>query len=298
MTVEGTVAWRALLREATERLETLGAHDPANEARLIVERASGAEGAGLVVVLDEPATQRGVAHFDRMLERRAAGEPLQYVLGAWGFRALDLFVDRRVLIPRPETEVVVDHALAVLDERRPSREGNLLAVDLGTGSGAIALSLAFERERVDVWATDVSDDALDVARANLGGLGRAAARVRLVAGAWFDALPRDLAGSADLVVSNPPYVAADEPLPTEVESWEPAGALRAGPSGTEALDAIVDAAMAWLSPGGGLVLELAPHQAEATARRARLRGYVDVRVFPDLTGRERALVARAPTATT
>jgi release factor glutamine methyltransferase len=183
------------------------------------------------------------------------------------------------------------------DERRASREGNLLAVDLGTGSGAIAMSLAFERERVEVWATDSSEDALDVARANLGGLGRAGARVRLAAGEWFDALPRELEGALDLVVSNPPYIATHEELPVEVSSWEPAEALRAGPKGTEALDAIVDGATAWLAPGGGLVLELAPNQASDTERRARARGFIDVEVHDDLAGRARVLVGRAPSST-
>ena len=145
-----------------------------------------------------------------MVARRAHGEPLQYVLGRWGFRTLDLLVDRRVLIPRPETEVVAGlaiDALAALD--RPG-----VAVDLGTGSGAIALSLAAERwPHVEVWATDVSPDALAVARANLAGLGRRAAVVRLLEGTGSSALPGDLRGRVDVIVSNPPYVPADAPLP-------------------------------------------------------------------------------------
>src|SRR5688500_3110506 len=124
-----------------------------------------------------------------MAERRLAGEPLQYVLGSWGFRTLDLFVDPRVLIPRPETEAVAGlaiEALAAID--RPG-----LAADLGTGSGAIALAMAAERwPHVQVWATDLSADALAVARANLAALGRRGAVVRLVQGDWFGALPDEL----------------------------------------------------------------------------------------------------------
>src|SRR5688500_2404619 len=155
-----------------------------------------------------------------MVERRAAGEPLQYVLGAWGFRSLDLYVDRRVLIPRPETEQVVEVALA---ELRALGAAKPLVVDLGTGSGAIALSIAPEVPTSQVWATDASPAALAVARANLAGIGRAAARVRLEHGSWFAALPKLLQGRVDMVISNPPYVADGDTLPPEVADWEPAG---------------------------------------------------------------------------
>ena len=220
-----------------------------------------------------------------MVERRAAGEPLQYVVGRWGFRTLDLLVDRRVLIPRPETEVVAEVAIA--EARRPGRA--VTVVDLGTGSGAIALSVAAEVPAATVWGTDRSADALAVARANLAGLGRAAPRVRLAEGDWFAALPGDV--RADVVVSNPPYVGASEALAPEVADWEPRDALVAGPAGTEALDRILADAVAWLRPGGVVVLEVAPHQAAGVAATAGGLGYgVDVR--PDLAGRDRVVVAR------
>src|SRR3546814_7184166 len=135
--------------------------------------------------------------------------------------------DVRVLNPRPETEWVTDSArgaVADLDE--------LIAVDLGNGSGAIALALAAERwPGIEVWATDVSPDAIAVARANLAGLGRRASCVRLLEGSWFDPLPEELRGRVDLVVSNPPYVAERDPLPEEVAGWEPTQAPHAGPDG-------------------------------------------------------------------
>jgi release factor glutamine methyltransferase len=233
-----------------------------------------------------------------LLARRLAGEPLQYVLGSWSFRTLDLFVDRRVLIPRPETEVVAGAAIAELERMRadPARRGRrLLAVDLGTGSGAIALSIAAECDAVDVWATDRSTDALAVARSNLAGIGRRGTAVRVAAGSWFDALDPALRGQVDLVVSNPPYVGAAEELPPEVADHEPRGALVAGPVGTEDLEHLVDGATGWLAPGGSLVLELAPHQAATIAARARLEGFEDVEVVTDLVGRERAVVARQVT---
>jgi len=155
--------------------------------------------------------------------RRESGEPLQYVLGSWAFRSLELMVDPRVLIPRPETEQVVEVALGeIRRHRRP------VVADLGTGSGAIALSVVAEVAGAQVWATDTSEAALAVARANLAGLaGMAATRVRLARGSWFSALPAELRGRLSVVVSNPPYVADAEvaSLPAEVAEWEPREAL-------------------------------------------------------------------------
>ena len=286
------VSWRQLLAGAVDALDGAGVPAPATDARRVVERASGLEGAELALHLGQEATGRAVAHLDAMVARRVAGEPLQYVVGAWGFRTLDLLVDRRALIPRPETEQVVERALAELD-RRAGEEPRLVA-DLGTGSGAIALSVAKERLRSEVWAADVSAPALAVARANLVALGRPAARVRLVEGDWFDALPAGLAGRLDLVVSNPPYVAEGDELPAEVACWEPAGALVAGPTGREALEHLVAEAPGWLAHTGSLVLELAPHQAEAVRAAARAAGFAETAVYPDLAGRDRVLVARSP----
>lgn len=279
-----TVTWRRLLTEATDSIGLV-------DARRIVQSASGREGAEWVLGLDTPATRRGVAAVDALVARRAAGEPLQYVLGRWAFRSLDLLVDRRVLIPRPETEVVAEIAIEELRRlgggHRPVR-----AVDLGTGCGALALSLAAEVATAEVWGTDVSSEALAVARANLAGLGRPGARVRLAAGDWFAALPPDLRGGLDLVVSNPPYVGAGEVLPPEVADWEPRGALVAGPVGDEAASAVLAEAGPWLARPGTLVLELPPASAAGLAAAAAEAGADEVRVRPDLTGRERVLIAR------
>jgi release factor glutamine methyltransferase len=260
------------------------------DARRIVERASGYDGAELMVHLDERAPDRARQGWARMVERRRAGEPLQYALGAWGFRRLELVLDRRVLIPRPETEEVVEVACAELRRVAPAPPH---AVDLGTGSGAIALSIAIEVAGARVWATDISADALAVARANLAGVGgRAAARVRLLEGSWFDALPDELRGRVHLVVSNPPYVADRESLPPEVADWEPAVALRAGPTGLEAIEAIVSGAPDWLGRPGVLVVEIAPAHADRAVELARAAGFGDVDVRLDVQRRPRALVGR------
>jgi release factor glutamine methyltransferase len=276
------VTWRHLYLEALERLSDRQA------ARWLVEEASGA---AWPAVLDEAAPPRAEGVFRSMLARRQAGEPVQYVLGHWAFRCLDLMVDRRVLIPRPETEVVVEVALRELARLA----GAPLVVDLGTGSGAIALSIATEYPGAEVWATDLSEDALAVASANLAGLGtKAAGKARFVQGSWWQALPAGLKGTLDLAVTNPPYVAESEltSLPPEVASWEPLQALVAGPSGLEALSAITSQAPAWLGPRSALVAEIAPHQDRAAVELAYSAGFEEAFVKPDLTGRPRVLVAR------
>ena len=286
------LTWRNLLTEAEAALGS------ANDARRIVERASGHAGPEWWLHLDDLAPERAVPFFASMVERRAAGEPLQYVVGQWGFRRLDLMVDRRVLIPRPETEVVVQMALGELARLVPALRAATprvppTVVDLGTGSGAIALSLAVEVPGAEVWATDASHEALAVARANLTGIGTLVARrVRLAEGSWYDALSPMLRGRVHLVVSNPPYVAASDELPPEVADWEPRRALVSGPTGLEAIEAVVAEAPGWLARPGSLVVEIAPHQAEAARALAEEAGFDEAEVRYDLAGRERVLVAR------
>lgn len=285
VTADGTISWRELLDETTALL------GDAVVARWVCEEASGAAGGDFAALAGLPATARAVARLDTLVARIRSGEPVQYALGHWAFRRLDLLVDRRVLIPRPETEWVVEHALGLMAGRpRP-----WTVVDLGTGSGAIGLSIAAERwhDGMQVWLTDASTDALDVARANLSGIGRAATAVRVVAGSWFDALPTELRGGVDLVVANPPYIADGDPrVETAVREWEPSTALFAGPDGLDDLRAIVDAAPAWLVPGGWLVLEIGSGQGAAVAAMATDAGFDEVRVAPDLAGHDRIVSAR------
>jgi release factor glutamine methyltransferase len=289
-TPTGGVAWQTLLDEAAGRLAGAGIENAEQEARWLVQRASGLEGAELIAGLEEPANLRDATFFYDMLERRLRGEPLQYVLGRWGFRVLDLYIDDRVLIPRPETEALTQMAL---EECR--RLEARLAVDLGTGSGAIAMALVVEWTGIEVWATDVSPDALAVARANVAGIGGMGAAVRLAEGSWYEALPAELAGAVDVIVSNPPYVAEFEveDLPDEVRAWEPLEALVSGPTGLEAIERIVAEAPLWLAHPGSLVVEIAPHQAAEAEAMARAAGFGSASVWPDLTGRDRILLARA-----
>ncbi|MEC7924093.1 MAG: peptide chain release factor N(5)-glutamine methyltransferase [Actinomycetota bacterium] len=283
------VPWSVFLTEATQRLTTAGFENPVIDARRIVERASGFEGSEFQSGLEEAATEKAVRHFDDMIQRRLSQEPLQYVCGVWGFRSLDLMVDQRVLIPRPETETVAGIAIEELENRLVGERK--LVADLGTGSGAIGLSIATETANTEIVLTDISSGALQVARANLAGLGSLGTRVTIHQGSWFEALPDEYRGSFSLIVSNPPYISSDEEvaLPADVKQWEPHQALVSGRTGTEFLEIIVDGAGEWLHQSGSLVLEMAPHQTSEISDRMRERGYTEVQIFNDLAGRRRGV---------
>lgn len=278
----------------------------ANEARWMLEEVLGHGGD-----VDAEADEHALRALSDMADRRQRGEPLQYVLGSWQFRTVELSVDPRALIPRPETEQVVE--LAIAEARRQLATASIaepgtpfLVADLGTGSGAIALSLAVElgagRPGLRVAATDVDPSAIGLAAANRARLsaGRphVAEQVDLREGSWFGALPAEWRGRLDLVVSNPPYVSEDEwaTLDPEVRC-EPYGALVAaagsdGTPGFAGVEAALTGAREWLAPGGAVVVEMAPHQTGVARELATSAGFAEVRVEPDLAGRPRALVAR------
>ncbi len=289
--IDGTVSWGALLEETVARLRSLDdATNTALEATWIVEEASGSDPGELRYRLHDPATVRGVAALDRMVDRRLAGEPIQYVLGHWAFRSLDLLVDHRVLIPRPETEQLVDAAL----ERVPADpQEPPVVVDLGCGSGAIGLGIAIERPDALVHLTDRSAAAIEVARANLAGLGVRGARVSVHVGDWFEALPPALEGLCDVIVSNPPYVAVGDDLPSSVVEWEPAEALFAGEDGLDDIRRIVADCARWLRPGGTVLVELDPKQAASVAELLGDGGFT-TSIGVDLSGRQRWVVGEAP----
>jgi release factor glutamine methyltransferase len=307
-----------------ELAEVLGAP---HEARFVVDEVFGlGPGLRLRTGLGQPNPPAGpldesaVAAARAMVARRAAGEPLQYIFGHWPFRALDLTVDDRVLIPRPETEQVVEVALGEarrLAEARAAardragrraalRDAKLVAVDVGTGSGAVALALATELgagEVEAVGATDSSTDALAVAASNLDAVRKShrgtLPPITFCEGSWLEPLPDSWRGGIDLVVSNPPYVSEDEwpALEPEVRR-EPRRALVAGVGsdgtpGLAGVEAVLTQARDWLRRPGVVVVELGPHQADAAAALARRLRYAEVRVERDLAGRRRALVARA-----
>ena len=281
---EGTVSWGDVLREATERFSQSDFSEM--EARWLVEEVAGCELVGSS--LDDLVTNRQMALYDNLVLRRLNGEPLQYVLGHWQFRDLDLMVDQRVLIPRPETETVVSHVLKEVDRHG----GEVFVADLGTGSGAIGLSIALERSLTRVWCTDLSEEALLVTKANLAGLGQPAKRVTLCHGSWFNALPESLKGKLHIVASNAPYISTAEVLPPEVKDWEPSLALYGGTGGTSHLEEIIKESISWLTPQGSLVLEMSPEQTESMTELATSAGFNEVLVLSDLADKPRSLVAR------
>jgi release factor glutamine methyltransferase len=285
MRADGTVTWRELLEETAA---VVGAR---NEARWLCEEASGYFGSEFHEVLDQAVTKRSVAHLDAMVARVRTGEPLQYVLGHWSFRELDLMVDPRVLIPRPETELIVDLAKKAMS----ADAHGAIAVDLGTGSGAIGLALAMELPRgsAEIWITDSSRDALEVASANLAGLGVRGNNVHVALGDWYEALPHVIRGRVALIVSNPPYIAAgDSEVEKIVSDYEPHGALFAGSTGLEDLTVIINGSREWLSPNGALVVEIGHRQGSEAKRLATEAGFADVTIHQDLTGKDRFLTAR------
>ena len=233
---------------------------------------------------DVPAAGARALYLD-LIERRARGEPHAYIVGYRDFWTLKLAVTPAVLVPRPETELLVERGLAL----RTESTGRV--VDLGTGSGAIALALASERPGWHVTATDVSADALAVARANAASHGLS--RVEFLQGSWFDPLN---GRRSHLVVSNPPYIGADEPeMSSPALRFEPRGALTPPtPDALSCLHAIVHSAPPHLEPGGWLLLEHGSTQAAAVARALVERGFRHVRSHRDLAGHERMTEGQWP----
>ena len=249
------------------------------DAQLLLSHVLGRDRAWLIAnddsLLDEAALER----FEHLVSRRARGEPFAYLVGAKEFHGLELQVDARVLVPRPDTEVLVDWAVALLRSELAGVEKPPV-VDLGTGSGAIALAVRHAHPAAQVLATDASADALDVARANAQ---RLQLPLETATGSWW----RAVAGRRfALALSNPPYIAMGDPHLAALHA-EPASALAPGPTGLEALEAIIDAAPAHLSPGGWLLLEHGFDQAEAVRQRLLARGFQLVQTRLDLSGQPR-----------
>ena len=271
---------RALIADGTERLRRSGLGEPRREA-LRIWRDLGSGGPAEVALRgEEPLDGDKVLRFDAAVSRRAQGEPLAHVTGWTGFRRLSLRSDGRALIPRPETEGLVD---LLLQRARTGR-----VVDVGTGSGCIALSLAQEGDFAEIAAVDRSPDALALARANRDSLGLP---VSLALG---DLCSPFRSGVFDALVSNPPYLTVAEysALEGSVRDWEPAVALVSGEDGMVATARLLNDGREVLRPGGWLALEVDCSRARAAANRACALGWCDVTVEVDLFGRERYLLAR------
>jgi release factor glutamine methyltransferase len=280
------VTFREALRDAGAELRAAGCSSPQVDAELLLAKAVGTSRTAFFTEPERELGQDEEAAFRAMVARRVTREPVAYILGEWGFRSLTLLVDARALVPRPETEIVVEHCLAHLRELEEP-----FVLDVGTGSGAIALAIAVEAPAARVVATDISSDALALAAENRARAGLAD-RLELVLGH----LVAGMHGPFDLVVSNPPYVLPDEfdSLEPEVRLYEPYEAI----VGSGQTEAIARRAREVLRPGGWLVLESSEYRAQEVAATLRALGYGEVAVADDLTGRERAVEGRLRTGVT
>lgn len=277
------------LREAQRRLAAVS-ESPRLDAELLLAELIGAGRAALLTREPQPLDAGVAVQFEALLRRRENGEPIAYLLGRQGFWTLDLQIAAGVLIPRPDTERLVEWALHIAAERPAQQAPDRLRVaDLGTGSGAIALALARELPQAEVVATDRSGRALDLAASNARA--HALGNVRFARGCWFEALQGGDRSRFDLILSNPPYIAAGDPhLPAL--RHEPAEALVAGAEGLDDLRRIIGAAPEWLAPGGWLLVEHGHDQGAAVRALFRAAGFEGVETRRDFGGRERVTGGR------
>lgn len=278
-----------LLRKAIGVLRRAGLATARHDAERLLAESLGTTRLGLYLEPDRPVPPDALERFLELLDRRARHEPLQYLLGWEEFAGLRLRVGPGVFIPRPETELLVERALALL----PDRAGRV--VDLGTGSGAIALALARARPAVAVWAVERSAEALGWAEANIAGLGLSDQVVLFAGNLWAPLRGLGLEGTVDLVVSNPPYIPAEKlgELPAEVRAHEPLEALNGGPGGLAVHRRVLAAAPEFLRPGGTLLLEIGEGQAEPLADLVEAAAaFEGVAFYRDLLGIERVLEVR------
>ncbi len=279
------------MNAAVERLTAAGVPSPRMNAELLIMFTLDCDRAHLYAHPERELTPDETHRYDEALARRSTGVPAQYITGHQEFWGLDLIVSPAVLIPRPETEHIVEAILELAKPKTVERRASPpVIVDVGTGSGAIALALARELPTAEIHATDISPEALEVARAN-------AARHQLTSRIEFhhaDLLDAFSPASLDFVVSNPPYVGESEEdsVQLEVRRFEPRNAVFAGPTGLEIIDRLIPQARTGLRPGGWLVFEISGTIAEAVQRQ--LAGWTDVRLTNDLQGIARVAAARKP----
>jgi release factor glutamine methyltransferase len=276
-----------IIKRTADFLEARGVENARLNAEHLVGQALGLKRMQLYLQFEKPLGEAELERIRPLVRRRGLREPLQHIVGEVEFAGLRLRSDRRALVPRPETEYLTEILLSRLPEAAPLR-----VLDLGTGTGAIALSLAAARPAWQVSASDLSADALALARENAAALGLTD-RVTFLEGSWFGALPPE--ARFDLIVSNPPYLAAAEVAEAapEVREYDPRMALVSDDEGLADLRALIHGALSRLGPGGVLALETGPAQPAALTAVARTAGWTEIESLRDLTGRDRFLLLHA-----
>lgn len=280
-----------VINDAALKLATSGVANARLDAEVLLSHIVKKDRAWLFTHIHDELDTESRRVFEAAIQRRAQREPLQYIIGKQEFWGLDLAVTPDVLIPRPETELVVESALKIITRR----DQQVTIVDLCTGSGCISVSLAKELPSARIFAADLSDKALAIARENALRHG-VSERIRFLEGNLFQPLKElDIRGAVDIIVSNPPYVQSGDhaSLQPEVRDFEPELALIAGPRGTEIHQKIINEAPEYLKQHGALIMELGLGQAELLARMAQKTGAYGVpEVLKDLAGIERVIVAK------
>ncbi len=278
------------IQEAETRLRKSGVPDPRFDAELLMRHSLGRDRAWLLAHLREEFPEPVMRRFQYLIARRSRREPAQYLIGTQEFWGLEFVVTPDVLIPRPETELVVEEALKALQGAKAP-----LVIDLCTGSGCIAAAVAHGAPGARVFGTDRSDKALALARENARRIG-VSDLIRFLEGDLFGPLAElNLKGRVDAITANPPYISSGDMagLQPEVRDFEPALALDAGPRGTEIAVRIIADAPAFLKPGGVLAMEMGMGQGPALREAAtRTEAYDSLSVLPDLAGIERVIVAK------
>lgn len=288
------MVWREILARAAEYASGKGVESAIVAVELLAARLLRCSRGELPQAIDREASPVELAAMRRGLKRISSGEPVQYVLGEWDFRRLTLNCDRRALIPRPETEELVTRVLNYLRETAPTRQEPPFVVDVGTGTGAIVLSLAQEYAGEAVLlGTDISEDAIALARENAERAGLSG-RVRLAVADGLDDF--DEPASVDVIVSNPPYVTAGEyaDLAPGVRDWEPRIALVGGADGLDFYRRYLEDALNVLRPGGAVFFEIGERQGAALSAMMADCGFEAIKIEHDFAGRDRYASGRLP----
>lgn len=283
-----------LQKEIVTKLNVDGDDVREYEARLIIEEISGYSYTELLTT-NVAFNHEQHLRIDKIIEARNSGEPIAYALGHSNFYGVELNVDERVLIPRSETEIVVEKAINILKEHEYKPQ---MAIDVGTGSGAIAIALAGKIMNLKVIAVDISKDALDLAQNNYETFERdqvTDSTVTFLQSNCFEAFDESLKANFDLIISNPPYIGEDEidSLEKTVHEFEPHAALFADDEGYAIYETIINEAQSWLKPDGTLVLEIAPRHSEKIVEQLNRLQYNGIEILKDLSDRDRVAVARS-----